>query len=156
MRLASFFIAPNPDDDTLIDTASMGGLIDVRRLRPDASLPFFMRFTYNDDGTLRSGPAPEPIDPPDGDDDPLMLIKAFCSTPIPEFRSISSGTYTRYQLPPDPIGNPGRHTWIYGELIRRFAGIYRDPNDTVGAHAVPIQMPFEWLICDLQVHRQLA
>ncbi|MHC5007435.1 MAG: hypothetical protein ACYTGF_08780 [Planctomycetota bacterium] len=156
VRLASFFIAPNPDDESSIDTASMGGLLDVRRLRPDASVPFFMRFAFNDDGTLRSGPSPESIDPAGGAADPLMLIQEFCSTPIPEFRAITSGSYMRYQLPPGPIGNPGRNTWIYGEYTRRFASIYRDAVNTVGEHAVPIQMPIEWLLCDLQVHRKLA
>jgi hypothetical protein len=154
VRLASFFIAPHPGDATLIDAASMGGLIDVRRLRPDASVPFFMRFAFNDDGTQRPGPLPEPIDPSCGDD-PLMLISEFCSVPIPKFRALPGGAYTRYQLPPGPIGNPGRHTWIYGELTRRFASIYRDESNDVGEHAVPIQMPFEWLLCDLQVHRTL-
>jgi hypothetical protein len=155
VRLASFFIAPNSQDGSLIDAASMGGLLDVRRLRPDAGVPFFMRFAFNDDGTLRSGPTPEPIDPAGDEPDPLMLIREFCSTPIPDFRAITSGTYTRYQLPSGPIGNPGRNTWIYGECTRRFASIYRDDVNTVGEHAVPIQMPIEWLLCDLQVHKDL-
>jgi hypothetical protein len=154
VRLASFFIAPSADDETMLDTASMGGVLDVRRLRPSASVPFFMRFAYNDDGTARSGPVAEPIDP-SGRDDPLMLIDDFCSRPIPAFRAIGDGTYTRYQLAPGEIGNPGRHTWIYGEQIRSFASIYGDANNLVGEHAVPIQMPVEWAICDLQVHKDL-
>lgn len=33
VRMASFFLAPNPENPEMLDTASMGGLIDVRRLR---------------------------------------------------------------------------------------------------------------------------
>ncbi len=155
VRLASFFLAPNAEDETLLDTASMGGLLDVRRLRPNTSVPFFMRFSYNDDGTPRSGPNALPIDPSSKGEDPLMLMEDFCSKPLPEFRSVANGTYTRYQLSPGAIGNQGRNSWIYGEYIRAFASIYRDEVNLVGEHSVPIQMPFEWLLCDLQVHGQL-
>lgn len=155
VRLASFFIAPNPDDPTWIDTASMGGLLDVRRLRADASVPLFLRFAYNDDGTERSGPSPEPVDSNGSPDNPLMLIHEFCSTPVPSFDPIAGPGYTRYQLSPGPIGNRGLNSWVFGEVSRRFAPIYRDEFNTFGEHAVPIQMPVEWLLVDIQIHKDL-
>ncbi len=155
VRMASFFLAPHADDATMLDTASVGGLLDVRRLRADASVPFFMRFAYNDDGSAREAATPLPIED-SGDDDPLMLMRSFCSKPIPSFRRVSAGASTRYQLPPGPIGNRGLHSWVYGECSHQFASIYRDEANTFGEHAVPLQLPVEWLVADLQIHRDLA
>ena len=155
VRLASFFIAPNADDPEMLDTASLGGLIDVRRLRGDASVPLMMRFVYNDDGTVRQSSGVRPIDPaPDAG--ALMLMPEVCSSPLPAFVPISGNGYTRYQLAPGPIGNGGLNTWIHGESIRGFAPIWADEHNTVGEHAVPVQMPVEWLLADLQVHRSLG
>lgn len=155
VRLASFFVAPNPEDPSLVDTASIGGLIDVRRLRAEASIPFFNRFAYNDDGSSIDGAQREPIERSDTQD-PVMLMREFCSQPLPGFRTLEIDGHTRYQLPPGPIGNRGKHTWIYGEAARRFAPIYRDEINQVGEHAVQVQCPVEWLLCDLQVHESLA
>lgn len=155
VRMASFFLAPNAGDPTRLDTASVGGLIDVRRLRADVSVPLFMRFAYNDDGSVRTDAKPEPICPSDGSGNPLMLMRDFCTTPDPPFQPITRGEVTRYMLSPGPIGNHGRQTWIFGERARSFASIYADEHNAVGEHAVPIQVPTEWLVCDLLVHREL-
>lgn len=155
VRLASFFLAPNPGDPGMLDTASLGGLLDVRRLRNDASVPLMMRFAYNDDGTVRSGPSAEPVDASRADD-PLMLMPEFCSSPLPEFAAVRGNGYTRYQLAPGPVGNGGLNTWVYGECIRGFAPIYADEANRYGEHAAPVQIPAEWLVCDLQVHRDLG
>lgn len=155
VRLASFFLAPNASDPEMLDTASLGGLLDVRRLRNDASVPLMTRFAYNDDGSVREGPEVEPIDPSRGDD-PLMLMPEFCSSPLPEFIPIAGDGYTRYQLAPGPIGNGGLNTWVYGELVRGFAPIYADAHNTVGEHAAGVHIPAEWLVCDFQVHESLG
>ncbi|MCA9310754.1 MAG: hypothetical protein KDA21_06080, partial [Phycisphaerales bacterium] len=155
VRFASFFLAPNRDHPSLLDTASLGGLVDVRRLRADVGTPLFMRFSYNDDGTIRTGPEPEPIEPGNGQPNPMLLMREFCSTPIPDFRALRDGSYTRFQLAPGPIGNRGRHTWVYGECTRAFASRFRDENNTVGEHVAPVQIAAEWLLADLQVHRDL-
>lgn len=155
VKLASFFLAPSADDPTQLDTASLSGLLDVRRLRNDASVPLLMRFSYNDDGTVREGPRATPIDPTRSDD-PLMLMPEFCSMPPPEFVAMDGAGYTRYQLAPGPIGNGGLNTWVSGEFIRGFAPIYADEHNRVGEHAALVQLPVEWLVCDIQVHRALA
>ncbi len=155
VRLASFFLAPNADDEELLDTASLGGLIDVRRLRSDASVPLLMRFAYNDDGSVREASRVEPIDETRGGD-ALMLMPEFCSSPLPEFVPIAGDGYTRYQLAPGPIGNGGLNTWVHGEMIRGFAPVWADEHNEVGEHAAPVQMPVEWLLADFQVHRSLS
>lgn len=155
VRLASFFLAPNPDDPGMLDTASLMGLLDVRRLRNQASVPLMMRFAYNDDGTVRAGPSAEPIDPARADD-PLMLMPEFSSRPEPEFVTVEGNGFTRYQLAPGPIGNGGLNTWVSGECIRAFAPIHADEHNRVGEHAAPVQIPAEWLLCDLHVHRSLS
>jgi hypothetical protein len=155
VRLASFFLAPNPDDPEMLDTASLGGLIDVRRLRHDASVPLMMRFAYNDDGSVREGRGVDPIDPSRVGDD-LMLMPGFCSSPLPEFVPIQGEGYIRYQLAPGPIGNNGLNTWIHGESSRRFAPIYQDEHNTFGEHAAPLHVPVEWMVCDFQVHESLG
>lgn len=155
VRLAAFFLAPAPNDPTMLDTASLGGLIDVRRLRTDASVPFFMRFAYNDDGSPRAVDEREPISSDKTEHDPLMLVHEFCSQPVPTFDIISDHSLTRYHLAPGPIGNEGLSTWIYGEVIRKFASIYHDDYNEVGEHAIPIQLPVERCLCDLIIHKDL-
>ncbi|MCA9274451.1 MAG: hypothetical protein KDA29_00325 [Phycisphaerales bacterium] len=154
VRMASFFLAPNPDNPELLDTASLGGLIDVRRLRSKATVPLMTRFAYNDDGTAMRPPEVEPIEI-GSDDDQLMLMHEFCSKPVPRFTKISSGNTVRWQLAPGPVGNSGLNTWVYGECIRQFAPIYRDELNTYGEHLAPLNMPCEWCLCDIQIHRDL-
>ncbi|MCA9311110.1 MAG: hypothetical protein KDA21_07885, partial [Phycisphaerales bacterium] len=45
--------------------------------------------------------------------------------------------------------------WVYGECTRAFASRFRDENNTVGEHVAPVQIAAEWLLADLQVHRDL-
>ncbi|USN99780.1 MAG: hypothetical protein H6810_03730 [Phycisphaeraceae bacterium] len=155
VRLASFFLAPNPNDPAMLDTASLSGMIDVRRLRSNASVPLLVRFAYNDDGSIRQAPPVDSIDPASADD-PLHLMPEFCSDPLPEFVPVEGAGFMRYQLAPGPIGNYGLNTWVYGEFTRRFASIYRDEHNLYGEHAAIVQTPTEWMICDLQVHKSLA
>lgn len=156
LRLASFFIAPNPNDDSMVDTASVGGLIDVRRLRSNVGIPLFSRFSYNDDGTLRDGPRPEPIMSNDDPSDELMLMPRFSSVPTPSFQTAQNGGVTRYMLKPGPIGNRGLQSWVFGESVRAFASKYRDEQNEFGEHALPISVPTEWVLCDLQVHKDFS
>ncbi len=155
LRLAAFFLAPNPEHPELLDTASLTGLMDVRRLRSDASVPLMMRFAYNDDGSVRRGPHAAPIDP-SRTGDPLMLMPEFCSTPEPAFVASGGNGFTRYQLAPGPIGNGGLNTWVSGECIRGFASIHADEHNRFGEHAAPVQIPAEWLLCDFYAHRSLT
>lgn len=156
LRLASFFIAPNSDDPTMVDTASVGALIDVRRLRENAGIPLFWRFSYNDDGSVRDGPRPQPIAENCAESDELMLMSAFSTSPSPEFEEIRSGSVTQYMLRPGLVGNRGLQSWVFGEYVRGFASKYRDEQNEFGEHALPISVPTEWLICDLQVHQDFA
>ncbi len=154
VRMASFFLAPNPENAGMLDTASMGGLIDVRRLRAQASVPLMTRFAYNDDGSAMRPPEVEPIEL-GSDEDQLMLMKEFCSQPVPKFTKIRSGNTVRWQLAPGPVGNTGLNTWVYGECIRNFAPIYRDPQNTFGEHLAPLNTPCEWALCDILIHKDL-
>lgn len=154
VRMASFFLAPNPENPEMLDTASMGGLIDVRRLRSQASVPLMTRFAYNDDGSAMRPPEVEPIEL-GSDEDQLMLMKEFCSQPVPKFTKIRSGNTVRWQLAPGPVGNTGLNTWMYGECIRNFAPIYRDPQNSFGEHLAPLNTPCEWALCDILIHKDL-
>lgn len=153
LRLASFFIAPNTDDPSMIDTASVGGLLDVRRLRANAGIPLFWRFSYNDDGSVREGPRPRPIAKGCAETDELMLMPRFSTVPTPEFQENRMGNVTQYMLRPGPVGNRGLQSWVFGEYVRAFASKYRDEQNEFGEHALPISVPTEWLMCDLQVHK---
>lgn len=155
VRLASFFVAPNPDNPDLVDTASVGGLLDARRLRPEVTIPLFMHFSYNDDGTVLDNSVRRPIIHPDVETDGLMLMSEFCTSKAPPFRAVKRSDRTEYMLRPGPVGNHGKQSWVFGEHVRAFASGYRDDTNTVGEHAVPIQVPVEWLMCDVQIHKDL-
>lgn len=150
VRFAAYFVAPAAEGGGMLDAAIFGGLVDVRRLRPDVSVPLFMLHMYNDDGTPRTA---EPLDAPAPE---LPFVREFCTDPLPALRGVRFPGGVRYELGPGPVGNTGRASWVFSVVQRRVASMYRDARNDVGEHATRVFVPAEMLQCDLYVHRDLA
>jgi hypothetical protein len=155
VRLVSHFVAPSPGGDGMIDCAVVGGLVDLRRLRPNVGAPVFLMQAYNDDGTPR-GPHREALDgAAASSDDSSMLIRRFCSADAPPLERQHLPDATRFELPRGPVGKTAVATWVYGWRTPRLASRFRDEINRFGEHATRVFLPVETLQCDLYVHESL-
>ena len=153
VRFGAQFVAPS-DDPALLDTASMGGLLDFRRLRASARWPLMFNLAYNDDGTPREQ-MPEPIDRDGVHAGGAPLMREFCSDPHPELQSESVPTGTLYELAEGPVGNTGAFSSVLGWCARGFATRYKDELNDHAEHYLPLNVPCELALFDLYVHREL-
>jgi len=153
VRLAAHFVAPTPNDPERIDAVLVTGLIDLGRLRPDASWPLFRRKNYNDDGTPIELDE-DPIDPQATRE--LPLIREFCSKPLIDVSVLADEFETRYELPPGPIGRTGAVSCLIGNWGRGFASRYRDDVNLYGEHTTTLVTPIEYAMIDVLLHRDLG
>ena len=153
VRLSGLFLAPNADDPSRVDIATIGGLVGYRRLRPGTSWPLMTLFGYEDDGSSLGSPT-EALDPTVGPNDP-PLLRSYCTgfqPPIVE-REVPGGV--QYELGEGPLGNHGRVTSIFGTLTRAFASVYRDESNEHGEQKVNWFTPATVAMADMIVHRDL-
>jgi hypothetical protein len=143
VRFAANFVAPNRRDPDLVDSAVVVGLMDLRRLRPNADGPLFRFGTVNDDGTPLEA-ADEPIDPESSSG--LPLIRDYCSKPIPDIREIRTDAHTEYELVPGAVGRTGATTCVMGHYARAFASKYRDAVNEFGEHRSRLVTPVEYQV----------
>jgi hypothetical protein len=135
----------------LLDFASINALVDFRRIREDATWVLATRQSCNDDGSAMATSASEPIDPLFAKSDLAPLMGEFCSAPLPEFRRLTSGGLTAFELVEGPVGNTGALTCVFG-AIQRGIPFYRSPANEWGEHSAVCSIPAELLIMDLFFH----
>jgi hypothetical protein len=156
-RFAANFIAPaagEAGERGMLDFATLGGLIGVRRLRADVSVPLFMRHNYNDDGSESRRAFGESIDVPGAGPLDLPLIREFCTDNNASLTACPlTGSAIRYDLLPGPIGNTAQTNWVFGWCDRATVSKFRDPVNRYGECSVKNFVPVETLICDLFLHR---
>jgi hypothetical protein len=139
-------------EEGLLDFASLGGLLDFRRLRPEVSWAVASRGARNDDGSAMFPPGPEPIDQRcDPDGPPLMLD--FCSRPLPELTRVDEPTGIAFELPQGPVGNTGALTCVTG-TVQRGLPYWRSPTNMQGEHAVICNIPAQAFVFDLFIHEK--
>lgn len=154
VRFGAYFVAPNAQDPDWVDTINLGGLIDVRRLRPEVTAPVFMAHAYNDDGTSRNAHH-ERLDPTAADDDASFLMPRFCSASAPALVPVRRGGIVRYELPRGPVGRTALASWVFGARIPKLGMAYQDEHNRYGQHSTRLFVPVEHLFIDLFIHRSL-
>lgn len=154
LRFSAFFAAPAGDDREWADVVNLGGLIDVRRMRPDVTAPVFVVHAYNDDGTSRTA-SYEPLDPGAAADDPSFLMPRFCSPNAPVLVPVRVDRAVRYELPKGPVGRRSLASWVFGAKVPRIGRVQRDERNRFGQHSTRLFVPVENLLIDLFVHRDL-
>jgi hypothetical protein len=155
LQMAIHVVAPGKTDDAL-SLALSAGLVDFRRLRPDARWAIARRWRTSDDGgTVRS--THQPIDPRAPKDGPPILTD-FSTNPLPPLaaREEPDRPVTRYEIDAGPIGNSGACTCLTGWSNLESASRYRSASDQVGEHFVTLSTPVEVLYLELWVHKSLS
>lgn len=151
-RMSAMIMTPNAEDASMIDVATLGGLVDYRRLRSGIRWPLLRLHGY------RAGVAVdtrhEPLDPELARGS-APLLRDFCSDGQPPIIEQSFDGGVQYELPEGPVGNRGLATTVFGVVTRRFASCWADEKDRSGAHLVHWFTPVEYGVSDLVVHRDL-
>ena len=146
-------IAPNAEQPERLDMVSCGGLMDFRRLRPNACWPVLQRRALGE-GIDPTQSQRLPVDPTCGPDD-APLLKPFCSTPLPELRTVHEEARVTYELREGPVGNTAALDIVFATIERAAVPIWGDDDDSVGEHYCQVDTPLEHAQFDLLVHRDL-
>ena len=153
------FLAPNREQPDRLDLALVGGLHDIRRLRPVQGWPLFRFYRYGSAGTGLTQPrAMQPIEPPAREDEPHLIMRSFCSPPGAEVRSVQSEIDVSHELVDGPIGQRGSVSFVFGMFERAVHPRYADPaaaTTEFGEMGALITMPVELVEIDILVHRDL-
>lgn len=155
-RVTAAFMAPSSSNPDALDSAMVGGIVGLRRLRPDVRWPLFRPQWYREDGAPQSvQPEGEAIDPAFSAPNTPRLIGDFCSTTNPPIRAVRDARGWIYELLEGRVGNTGAFTCFFGSIYRDTAPRYASPDDRTGEFASHVTLPFENLQLDLFVHRDL-
>lgn len=155
-RITAAFVAPSASSADLLDTAIVGGIVGLRRLRPVVRWPLFRSHRYRADGSPEANqPEGEAIDPRFDSPDVPRLIGEFCSTTDLPIRAVRDSRGLMYELMEGRVGNTGAFTCFFGSVYRAHAPRYTTDDDKTGEFGTHAMLPFEHLLFDLFVHRDL-
>lgn len=154
VRFSSFFFAPNPDDPSRLDAAFLGGLLGLRRFRPDASWVLLRRSSLDSAGQNVPSPGRIPLDPRYNGPGP-SLLGDFTSAPSPEVRVRQIGHVEFFELADGPIGNTGVGDVCFGHFTLADVPRYRSEEDQLGELYLYLGSPVENLVFDLFLHKDM-
>jgi hypothetical protein len=154
VHFSTYILGPSATDSERLDLLGMNGLVDLRRLRPDARWTLFRRRRIRSDGTALAPFRSEPLDPDTPNDD-LPLVRSFCSPHLPELQAIDAGNERRYVLPAGPVGNASALSCVFGAINRSALPGHRDDVDHVQRLGCALVTPVELLQLDLIVSERL-
>lgn len=152
-------LAPTVGRPDRLDDVLVGGLHDIRRLRPVQGWPIFRFGHYGLGAEGQSRPRDfMPIEPPSSPDEPALIMRSFCSPPGAEVRSVRTDRDIRHELVDGPIGQRGAVTFVFGSIERGVFGRYAPPGAAApeyGEMVAFVTMPTELVQMDVLVHRSM-
>ncbi|QQS07945.1 MAG: hypothetical protein IPK69_07965 [Phycisphaerales bacterium] len=153
-RLSTWFVAPNTEDPTRLDLATLRGYARVRRLRPNVEWPIFKTRVWRTEGQTSEERPFTPLDPRASVENPLLLD--FCQGDVPKVELTATPEGTNYMLRSGLVGNAGAFDVFAGELLRSGEDRFAAPGDDIGEVGTSITTPSEHLVFDLLYHRSLT
>ena len=152
-------LAPTAGRPDRLDDVLVGGLHDIRRLRPVQGWPIFRFSHYGLGAEGQARPRDfAPIEPPASTDEPALIMRSFCSPPGAEVRSVRTERDIRHELVDGPIGQRGAVTFVFGSIERGVFGRYAPRGATepeYGEMMAFVTMPTELVQMDVLVHRSM-
>lgn len=150
-------IAMPSTDPERWDFATIRGIVDFCRVRPNVAWRVTVPVSVDADRTYHHEVNREPIDPNVSADDTILpLMLDHCTQPVPKFRVVK-GAFGRdeYEFVSDSVGVDSRITCITGEMLRRFEPKYRSDVYDDLCFSFPIRTPANTLVFDVILHRGL-
>jgi hypothetical protein len=152
-------LAPTAGRPDRLDDVLVGGLHDLRRLRPVQGWPIFRFSHYGLGAEGQARPRDfSPIEPPASPDEPALIMRSFCSPPGAEVRSVRTDRDIRHELVDGPIGQRGAVTFVFGSIERGVFGRYAPRGATepeYGEMMAFVTLPTELVQMDVLVHRSM-
>lgn len=139
----------------LIQTASIIGFVQLRRLRADVPWAIGSAEAWGDDRSeVDAGPVPLfPEDSVDG----VPLVRPFCSEELPGLRTKTTpGGSKRFEITDGRLGHTGAATIVLAWRWSRPLSIYSTSPNDCGEHGTHVYTPSETMIHDLLPHRSLT
>jgi len=155
VRFSTFFVAPNPEKPDLLDTAYLGGLLGLRRFRPDAGWILSRNTSFADDGSNFPKPKRIALDPRYAGPGP-SLLGDFTSHPSPAVSVRNLSEMELYELAQGPIGNTGVGDVCFGHFTLADLPRYKDAHNQFGEFHLFLASPVETLQFDMVLHRSLG
>lgn len=153
-RLSTWFVAPNPEDPTRLDLATIRGYVRVRRLRANVEWPIFKTRVWRT-GDQSSEESPRvPLDERATVEAPLLYD--FCQGDVPKVELTTTPEGANYMLRNGPVGNAGAFDVFAGELLRNGESRYAVNGDDIGEVGTSITTPSEHFVFDLLYHKSLT
>jgi hypothetical protein len=158
-QFSTWFFAPSADTADYHDIASIRGVIDLRRNRPN--VPWLIEGAYfmNDEGELKSNLNILPLD------DSLRVEpgkrippfwRTYCSTPLPQvIRWMDAEAHTIFELTGGDIGNTEAATCTTAQIARAVFPIFRSETDRYREICVKARTPVETFLVDQFVHEDV-
>ena len=158
-QFSTWFFAPSADLANHHDIASIRGVVDLRRNRPN--VPWLIEGAYfmDDEGELKDSLAILPLDDTlkvePGKRIPPFWNK-YCSTPLPQVvRWMDAEAHTIFELTGGDIGNTEASTCTTAQIARAVFPIYRTETDRFREICVKARTPVETFLVDQFVHEEV-
>lgn len=152
-HLQTFILAPSATDPNVMDGVGMKGLVELRRMRPDAPVVIGKSMATDDAGNVLSRPETEPVDGPLPAGRHVALLEEFCSRPLPVFRRVpGEWGFVEDELVEGPVGKTGSITFMSGDVLRSFAPRFATGDDRTMDMVTRVRTPAAVLVCDLLMH----
>ncbi len=155
VRFATFFVAPNPECPGKLDTAYLGGLLGLRRFRPDAGWILSRNTSFADDGSDFPSPKRIALDPRFAGPGP-SLLGDFSSAPVPPVSIRQLPDMELYELAHGPIGNTGVGDVCFGHFTLADLPRYRDKHNHSGEFHLYLASPVETIQFDMVIHKSMG
>lgn len=159
VRSMTQLLAPNREQPDRLDIAIAAGLHDIRRLRSAQGWPIFRFARYGADGFLTKEPRKlEALEKAQAPDEPLLIMRSFCSPPGAEVRSVQSEMDVAHELMDGPIGQQGAVSFLFGMLERNSVPRYAEAGAVepeFGELGALVTMPTELIHVDVLVHQSM-
>jgi hypothetical protein len=158
-QFSTWFFAPSEDVPDHHDIASIRGVVDLRRNRPN--VPWLTEGAYfmTDDGDLKEnltvGPLDETLEVPPGERIPPFW-KKYCTNPLPEVvRWKDAEAHTIFELTGGDIGNTEASSCTTAQVARAVFPIFRTDTDRFREICVKARTPVETFLIDQFVHEDV-
>jgi hypothetical protein len=152
VRFGAQFIARSPEVEDRGDIASLGGFIDLRRLRAEARWPLVFHVPY---GPGQGFGTERPLDPLAEERGGPPFLHAFCTDPLPSIEALPVPGGTLFELSEGPVGNTAAFSCAFGWFSRADVTLHQETADDYAEHLIAHTTPCELLQMDLFVHRDL-
>jgi hypothetical protein len=138
LSLRASLYVPGPTSNVM-DGVSIGGAVDVVRLRPDATLHLRSTICHGKDDQPTPFRSITPGGEGDGTEGPgggsaCELLRPFCTQPMPELTHRRLGNQIITELRDQPLGKGGAFTYFVANRVRHFAS-----EDDTGADVSPFE-----------------